>query len=109
MGFLPQVEWILRHIQVDHQTMLFSATLDGAVDRSLSSIERRSFTVAEPEVTVKWVIFYVRSQNEQGQVAARIIRKAPTCFLRKGADQLERASGRRRQGAVYTGLRNLSE
>ena len=32
MGFLPQVEWILRHIKANHQTMLFSATLDGAVD-----------------------------------------------------------------------------
>ena len=34
MGFMPQVEWVLRRI-VDrpHQTLLFSATLDGAVDR----------------------------------------------------------------------------
>jgi superfamily II DNA/RNA helicase len=31
MGFLPQVEWILRHTGHRHQTMLFSATLDGAV------------------------------------------------------------------------------
>ena len=32
MGFLPQVEWILRQVEGDHQTLLFSATLDGAVD-----------------------------------------------------------------------------
>ena len=32
MGFLPQVEWILRNIQSDHQTLLFSATLDGVVN-----------------------------------------------------------------------------
>lgn len=32
MGFLPQVEWLLRQITGPHQTMLFSATLDGAVD-----------------------------------------------------------------------------
>src|SRR5262245_58601508 len=31
MGFLPQVEWILRHTNRKHQTLLFSATLDGAV------------------------------------------------------------------------------
>jgi len=31
MGFMPQVEWILRHIPGDHQTLLFSATLDGVV------------------------------------------------------------------------------
>src|SRR5690606_20860996 len=29
MGFLPQVEWLLRHVDNQHQTLLFSATLDG--------------------------------------------------------------------------------
>jgi superfamily II DNA/RNA helicase len=33
MGFTPQVEWILRHLVKPHQSMLFSATLDGDVDR----------------------------------------------------------------------------
>lgn len=32
MGFLPQVEWLLRQAENDHQTLLFSATLDGVVD-----------------------------------------------------------------------------
>ena len=32
MGFLPQVEWLLRQAKNDHQTLLFSATLDGVVD-----------------------------------------------------------------------------
>ncbi len=32
MGFLPQVEWILRNVAAGHQTLLFSATLDGVVD-----------------------------------------------------------------------------
>ena len=32
MGFLPQVEWLLRHVEGGHQTLLFSATLDGVVD-----------------------------------------------------------------------------
>ncbi|MFM8268366.1 MAG: DEAD/DEAH box helicase [Ilumatobacteraceae bacterium] len=30
-GFTPQVEWILRKVTAEHQTMLFSATLDGDV------------------------------------------------------------------------------
>jgi hypothetical protein len=30
-GFTPQVEWILRKVTGPHQTMLFSATLDGDV------------------------------------------------------------------------------
>ena len=33
MGFMPQVERILSQIDAQHQTLLFSATLDGAVDR----------------------------------------------------------------------------
>jgi len=33
MGFMPQVEWVLRRLERPHQTLLFSATLDGAVDR----------------------------------------------------------------------------
>ena len=32
MGFMPQVEWVLRHLGRREQTMLFSATLDGAID-----------------------------------------------------------------------------
>jgi len=33
MGFLPQVEWLLRLMPVERQTLLFSATLDSAVDQ----------------------------------------------------------------------------
>jgi superfamily II DNA/RNA helicase len=36
MGFLPQVEWILRQVDKRHQTLLFSATLDGVVDTLIS-------------------------------------------------------------------------
>ncbi len=54
MGFLPQVEWLLRQARDEHQTLLFSATLDGVVD----SLVRRYQTdpvfheVESPEVTV---------------------------------------------------------
>ena len=33
MGFMPQVQKILYRIESEHQTLLFSATLDGAVNR----------------------------------------------------------------------------
>ncbi len=33
LGFLPQVEWLLRRIPSGRQTLLFSATLDGAAAR----------------------------------------------------------------------------
>jgi superfamily II DNA/RNA helicase len=32
MGFLPQVEWVMRKVPDDRQTLLFSATLDREVD-----------------------------------------------------------------------------
>ncbi|MFN0094499.1 MAG: DEAD/DEAH box helicase [Dehalococcoidia bacterium] len=35
-GFLPQVERILDQVEGDHQTLLFSATLDGAVARLIA-------------------------------------------------------------------------
>ena len=56
MGFLPQVEWILRNVKRGHQTLLFSATLDGAIDSlirryqtdpSMHSVAPREITVAE--------------------------------------------------------------
>jgi superfamily II DNA/RNA helicase len=33
MGFMPQVERILQQVEREHQTLLFSATLDGDVDK----------------------------------------------------------------------------
>ena len=56
MGFLPQVEWVLRNVESGHQTLLFSATLDGAVDSlirryqsnpAMHSVAPREITVAE--------------------------------------------------------------
>jgi superfamily II DNA/RNA helicase len=32
MGFMPQVQWVLRRMTQSHQTLLFSATLDGDID-----------------------------------------------------------------------------
>ena len=52
----PQVEWILRNVKRGHQTLLFSATLDGAVDSlirryqhdpTMHSVAPREITVAE--------------------------------------------------------------
>ncbi len=48
MGFLPQVEWILRRIETDHQTLLFSATLDGVVN---SLVRRYQHEPAMHDVT----------------------------------------------------------
>ncbi len=37
MGFMPQVEWVLRRLPVPHQTLLFSATLDSDVDHLIKT------------------------------------------------------------------------
>lgn len=56
MGFLPQVEWILRRIEGKAQTLLFSATLDGVVnglikryqtDPAMHEVEEEPFNVDE--------------------------------------------------------------
>ncbi|MEZ5227912.1 MAG: DEAD/DEAH box helicase [Acidimicrobiales bacterium] len=77
MGFLPQVEWILRRIEGEHQTLLFSATLDGAID----TLVRRYQTdparheVEEAEVTVDQMAhrFIAVHKMDQSKVVASIV------------------------------------
>ena len=54
MGFMPQVEWILRHSERNHQTLLFSATLDGMVGGLIRRYQREPVMheVVTREVTV---------------------------------------------------------
>ncbi len=76
MGFLPQVEWLLRQADNKHQTLLFSATLDGVID----SLVRRYQTnpvfheVESPEVTVDQMThrFVQVHQMDKVKVAAAI-------------------------------------
>jgi superfamily II DNA/RNA helicase len=50
MGFLPQVERILRQVGSRHQTLLFSATLDGDVDQIVKRYQDRpAYHDAEPD------------------------------------------------------------
>ena len=55
MGFLPQVEWILRKVERKHQTLLFSATLDGAVNSLIQRYQTKPtmHEVAAEEITVE--------------------------------------------------------
>ncbi len=74
MGFLPQVEWLLRHTTGGHQTLLFSATLDGAVqtliDRYQTDAVRHE--VASTSVTVDEMThhFFLVHQMDKAKVAA---------------------------------------
>jgi superfamily II DNA/RNA helicase len=40
MGFMPQVEWVMRRLPQEHQTLLFSATLDNEVDHLVRTYVR---------------------------------------------------------------------
>jgi superfamily II DNA/RNA helicase len=96
MGFLPQVEWLLRHMPRDRQTLLFSATLDSAVDQVvrrhlrdpvLHEVRARQVTVEEMEHR-----FFKVHQLDKAKVCAAIVRgsEKTLCFVRtkRGADRL---------------------
>jgi superfamily II DNA/RNA helicase len=76
MGFLPQVEWLLRHIEGTHQTLLFSATLDGAVKTLITRYQRdpvhhevASTTVTVEEMTHRFLLVH---QMDKAKVMAAI-------------------------------------
>ncbi len=98
MGFMPQVEWILRHSERNHQTLLFSATLDGMVGGLIRRYQRepvmhevvtREVTMAEMEHR-----FLAVHEMDQVKVAATIINSNSRTLLfvrtRWGADKLAR-------------------
>jgi superfamily II DNA/RNA helicase len=76
MGFLPQVEWILRHTDREHRTLLFSATLDGAVHVLVERYQRDPVRheVASRQVTVEEMHhrFLLVHEMDKVKVAAAI-------------------------------------
>jgi superfamily II DNA/RNA helicase len=104
MGFLPQVEWILRHIPGQHQTLLFSATLDGVVDTLIKRYQADPVMheVVSEEVSVDQMQHRFLSVHDmdKAKVAAAIIRgtNRTIVFVRtkRAADRV--ASDLRREG-----------
>ena len=98
MGFLPQVEWILRHVESHHQTMLFSATLDGAVDALVRRYQSDPVhhEVQSPQVTVDEMQhrFVAVHELDKVKVTAAIIRASKRTLVfsatRHGCDRLAR-------------------
>jgi superfamily II DNA/RNA helicase len=96
MGFMPQVQKILHRITGEHQTMLFSATLDGAVKRLVDrylhdpvhhEVESKEATVEEMEHR-----FLLVHQMDKVKVAAAITAGVERTLLfmrtKRGADRL---------------------
>jgi superfamily II DNA/RNA helicase len=96
MGFMPQVEWVLRRLDQPHQTLLFSATLDGAVDRLVKRYltEPVFHEVASATQTVSLMEhrFLQVHQMDKVKVAAAICRGQEKSLLfvrtKRGADRL---------------------
>ena len=96
MGFLPQVEWILRNVEAQHQTLLFSATLDGVVDALVQRYQTDPVRheVESPTVTVDQMHhrFIHVHEMDRVKVAAAIIRNHGRTMLftntKHGADRL---------------------
>ncbi len=97
-GFTPQVEWILRKVTGPHQTMLFSATLDGDVghlmrrymiDPELVAVDAATDTVG----TMHHVFLAVHHMDKDRVVAAIAGNYAKTlvfCQTKRGCDRVER-------------------
>ncbi|MDP6177531.1 MAG: DEAD/DEAH box helicase [Acidimicrobiales bacterium] len=98
MGFMPQVEWILRRAESDHQTLLFSATLDGMVGGLISRYQQDPVMheVAAGEATVEEMEhrFLAVHEMDRVKVAATIINASNRTIVfsrtKWGADKLTR-------------------
>ena len=96
MGFMPQVEWILRRTEKKHQTLLFSATLDGMVGALISRYQTDPVTheVASNDVTVAEMEhrFLAVHEMDRVRVAARIVEASNRTIIfsrtKWGADKL---------------------
>ncbi len=98
MGFLPSVKRLLDKINQQRQMLLFSATLDGAVDvvvrRYLHNprmIEAAPSSVDTGDVTHLW--WHTDRDRRIGLTAELVARQAPAvvfCRTRHGADRLTR-------------------
>ena len=96
MGFLPQVEWILRKVERKHQTLLFSATLDGAVNSLIQryQTEPTMHEVEAEEITVEEMThrFIHVHQRDKVKVAAAISKSVSRTLMfsntKAGCDRL---------------------
>jgi superfamily II DNA/RNA helicase len=98
MGFMPQVEWVLRHIDRGHQTLLFSATLDGGIQGLVDRYQHDPVfhEVGSTTVTVERMAhrFLLVHEMDQPRVAAAIARSVKRCLVfvntKRAADRVAR-------------------
>lgn len=118
MGFMPQVQKILYRTTGPHQTMLFSATLDGAVDRLVQKymVDPVFHEVESDEPTVEQMRhhFLHVHQMDKVKVAAAIANSVDRTMIfrstKRGADKLveQLESVGVRAGAIHGDLRQAA-
>jgi len=118
MGFMPQVEWVLRRLEREHQTLLFSATLDGAVDRLVSRYltDPVLHEVASETTTVEAMEhrFLEVHQMDRVKVCAAVCRSVDKALVfvrtKHGADRLVEQLGKEgvKAGAIHGDLRQAN-
>ena len=96
MGFMPQVQWVLRRMVQEHQTLLFSATLDGDIDYIVKNHmhepvrhEVESTTATVDQMTHRFLKVH---EMDKVKVAAAIARSAYRTLIfsrtKRGCDRL---------------------
>ncbi|HLG67923.1 MAG TPA: DEAD/DEAH box helicase [Acidimicrobiales bacterium] len=118
MGFMPQVEWVLRRLGRPHQTLLFSATLDGAVDRLVTRYLRdpvfHEVTSSTQTVAAMEHRFLQVHHMDKVRVAAAICRAQGKSLVfvrtKRGADRLVAELHREgvRAAAIHGDLRQVN-
>lgn len=96
LGFLPQVEWVLRHTTNRRQTLLFSATLDAATQTLVDRYQHNPahHEVHSPTTTVDAMEhhFFKVHQMDRARVAAAIASGAQRSIVfvatKRGCDRL---------------------
>ena len=109
MGFLPVVQQLLDQTPESRQTLLFSATLDGAVDTLVRRYQRdpSRHLLPEADQTAATHLFWKAERDERVALAASIVSQAgPTivfCRTKHGADALAKKFEQRgvRSAAIH--------
>jgi superfamily II DNA/RNA helicase len=115
MGFLPQVEWLLRRLTPERQTLLFSATLDREVDVLVRRYMRepvRHEVVSESQTVEEMVHVFLKVHELDrvkvlAAIAGGVARTMVFCRTKRGADRLVSQLKREgvRAGAIHGDLR----
>jgi superfamily II DNA/RNA helicase len=108
MGFMPQVEWVLRRLPAAHQTLLFSATLDSDVDHLIKTYvntpTRHEVVSTLPTVESMEHRFLKVHQMDKvkvvGEIAKGVFRALVFVRTKRGADRL--GVQLRKEGGIKT-------